>query len=82
MAEMRKRRRRIDHPVNEDHRHRVLEHGERERAEEQHRHEQHQADDAAILDEAGQLDDHRGRFARYEPFQVAAKRREELLPGR
>jgi len=43
------------HAVQKDHRHRVFEHGEGERAEEHHRRQQHPADHAAVLQESLQL---------------------------
>ena len=47
------------HPVVKDHRHGVLEHGERQRAEEHHRREQYPADDLTVDEKAGQLADDR-----------------------
>jgi hypothetical protein len=43
---------------------RILEHGERERAEEHHRRQQEPAHHAAVVEKARKLDDHRLRLAR------------------
>jgi hypothetical protein len=73
-----KRRFPLDDPVQEDHRHRVLEDGERERAEEDHRREQQPADALALVEELRELADDRARLPWHQPLQVAADGREQL----
>src|SRR5688572_516343 len=66
------------HAVKEDDRHRVLEHGEGERAEKEQRAEEHPADEAAVLEEPGQLRYDRLRLAGNQPAEVALERLEQL----
>ena len=66
------------HAVQEDHRHGVLQHREGQRAEEDHGHEQHPADDIAMFEKARELRDHRARLARHQPLHVARQRGEQF----
>jgi hypothetical protein len=65
-------------PVQEDHGHGLLQHGEGQGAEEQHRSQQQPTDHIAMFDEVAQLGDHRLGLAGHDPFQVAAEGGEQL----
>jgi hypothetical protein len=59
--------------VGEDLRHRLLQDGKGQRAEEQHGAEQHQAERGAAVEEAGNVGQHGRRLARHQPFKVEAQ---------
>ena len=64
------------HAMEEDHRHGVLEHGEREAAEEQHQGHQQPADDVPVRQERTQFADQHVRSARHDEFEAGADRGE------
>ena len=65
------------HPMMEDDRHRVLEHGEGERAEEQQRDGQHPAHAVAVREEQRHLFDDRRRLTRDQECEQPLERRQQ-----
>jgi len=65
-------------PVQEDHRHRALQHREGQRAEEQHGRQQDPSDDVPVLQEIRKLDHDRMGLPRHDPFEVAAQGLQQL----
>ena len=60
--------------MHENQRHRILQHREGERTEEDHRQQQHPADYRAMLEKIGQFLNQRIRLARHEPSQQMRER--------
>ena len=67
-----------DHAVQEDDRHRLLQHREGERAEEQHRPQEDPSEDDAVFQERRKFLDDRAGLAGHQPFQVDRQRLEQL----
>ncbi len=65
--------------MDEDHRHGVFQHRERQRTEEQHRAEQDPADRGAGAQERRQLGHQRAGLSGHDPLEVARQRRQQQL---
>jgi hypothetical protein len=66
-------------PVKEDDRHGVLQHRERERAEEQHGDKQKAAHHLAVGQKGPQFLDQRGRLTRHDKLEILPQGQEELV---
>src|SRR5205085_3744597 len=65
--------------VVEDDRHRIFQHRERERAEEQQRNGEQPADDVAMLEEDRQLSHDYVRLSRHDQLQIPSERGQQRL---
>ena len=64
--------------MQEDHRHGVFKHRERQRTEEQHSRQQHPANDIAVGQELVEFAHDRSRLARDQPFEIAPDRHQQF----
>ena len=64
-------------PVIENDRHRIFQYGKGKRAEKNHRHQQHPANDLSVLEEGAQLANHGIRLSRDDEFEILRHRRQQ-----